>query len=81
MGFRCGWLKSQKSDAPLALELRPDKCGVIMSSDTSAYVGEIPDPNLIEAHYERGREPSPEIIEYLLNKKVKIVTHYWGENE
>jgi hypothetical protein len=77
--FQCKWLKSQRTEAPMAAELRPDKCGVILTADTSAYIGGTPDAELIEAHYERGREPSAEIAAYLSNKKVKTVTHYWGE--
>lgn len=77
--FECGWLKSQKSHTPMSAELRPDKCGVILHHDTSDYIGEKVDPDLIEAHYERGRDPTPEIIAYLAAKKVKTVTHYWGE--
>lgn len=77
--FACKWLQSQKSDAPMAAELRPDRCGVILTHDTSAYIGETPDAELIEAHYDRGREPSSAVVEWMRDKKIKTVTHYWGE--
>jgi hypothetical protein len=31
-GFRCVWLQTQSGDKPLALELRPDKSRIVMST-------------------------------------------------
>jgi len=32
--FECLWLHTQNTDAPLPLDMRPDKCGVILTSGT-----------------------------------------------
>lgn len=80
--FKCLWLKSQATNDPMAFELRPDKCGVVLTSDTSAAIGETPDPELIEVHVDRDTAQPlyrERMDTFLVGKKTKIVTHYYGE--
>lgn len=82
--FKCLWLKSKETDKPMAAELRPDKTHVVLSSDTAASWGGVPDPDLIEVHVDRddpealNREP---IASFLADKKTKLITYYYGETK
>lgn len=79
--FECLWLKSLRTTKPMPAELRPDRCGVFLSSDTS----DIHDPNLIEVHVDRdypdALAPGKSIVEYLKDKKTKLITFYYGEHK
>lgn len=74
--FKCNWLKSQGTEQEMPLELRPDKCGVIMTADT-AVDGRKFDPDLVELHFYS--PPTNAILSYLKDKKTMMVTHYTGE--
>lgn len=63
----------------MAAELRPDKCGVILTADTAPARGEVADPDLIEVHVDRDARPSDAMVNYLMGKKTMLVTHYFGE--
>ena len=83
--YECEWLKSQKVNDRMPLELRPDKCGVIFQTAT-AYNNF--DPDLIEAHpaaawpsgdplaAENVRQHIAALTKY--GKRVLRVTHYDG---
>lgn len=80
--FACLWLKSQKTGVPMSPELRPDKTHVVLTSDTSAAIGEPVDPDLIEVHVDRDDPEAAErdpIASFLTSKKTKRITFYYGE--
>lgn len=82
--FACIWLKSQSTDAPLSPELRPDRTKVVLTEDTSAYIGEAVDPELIEVHVDAAHPEALEqepIKSFLAGKKTKLVTFYYGEQK
>lgn len=80
--FACLWLKSQGTANPQPPELRPDRTHVVLTSDTSAALGETLDTELIEVHVDREdpeaaeREP---LASFLKDKKTKRITFYYGE--
>lgn len=80
--YECEWLKSQRVNDRMPLELRPDKCGVIFQTATAANNY---DPDVIEAHPDVGWSTNPfeaenvkQHIDALLKygKKVISITHY-----
>lgn len=78
--FKCLWLKSQETGVPMPFDLRPDKCGVVLTSDTAAAIGQVPDPALIEVHVDRDTPGAlANIAPFLSGKKTKLITHYHGE--
>jgi hypothetical protein len=78
--FKCLWLKSQETDAPMPFELRPDKCGVVLTSDTSAAIGLPVNTDLIEVHVDRDTPDAlKNIAPFLTGRKTKLITHYHGE--
>jgi hypothetical protein len=80
--FACLWLKSQVTDAPQPLELRPDRTHVVLTSDTSASIGQPVDPELIEVHIDREHPEAAEqepLASFLAGKKTKGITFYYGE--
>ncbi len=74
--FSCSWLSSQRSDGPMSADLRPDRCGVMFTSDTTNG-----DPDLFECHVDRMTEAAKTYIdaEQAKGRKAKLVTFYLGE--
>ena len=75
--FKCNWLISQEADNPLPVNLRPDKCGVIFSHDTTDNRAD-----LVEMHFDG--EGNADAWSYIRASearglKMKRVTHYRGE--
>ena len=67
-------------------ELRPDKCGVIFTDDTSQHMGGTHDPDRIEAHEDHdGGVRNPQAVQSFIDemaafgKHVDKITHYHGE--
>lgn len=75
--FECNWLKSQRTEAPMAADLRPDKCGAMFTDDTSNT-----DPTILEVHIDGVMSRQAwQFIEDVQNtgRKAQRVTHYLGE--
>lgn len=51
--FECLWLRSQKRNDRMPIELRPDRCGVYFTEDTNQFSGGTFNPLRIEAHEDR----------------------------
>lgn len=79
--FECLWLKSQSNNDRMIPELRPDRCGVIFTHDTVN--GE---RDLIEAHPSANSLDNSHVRQFITEQekfgnRVKIVTHYIGEDK
>lgn len=76
--FECLWLESQRTDQPMADELRPDRSKVVLTHDTTDG-----DPELIEVHVDRETPDAlsqAPIQSFLQGRKTKFITHYYGES-
>ena len=69
--YECEWLKSQRVNDRMPLELRPDKCGVIFQTAT-AYNNF--DPDVIEAHPTEW--PSDPFIADNVRRHIAVLTKY-----
>lgn len=83
--YECEWLKSQKVNDRMPLELRPNNCGVIFQTATAANNY---DPDVIEAHPDVRWPTNPfeaaNVIEHIealtkYGKRVIGITHYEGD--
>jgi hypothetical protein len=80
--FKCHWLKSQGTRDAMPESLRPDRCGVILTDDTTNG-----DPNVIEMHADIPEDTSRGVFavhkEWLssMGKRMKLVTYYYGEEK
>jgi len=84
--FECLWLKSQRRNDRMSQELRPDRCGVIFTEDTSHHMGGTYDPDRIEAHEDRdGGVRNHEAVQSFVDEMTKFgkcvdkITYYHGE--
>jgi len=84
--FECLWLKSQRRNDRMPPELRPDRCGVIFTDDTSQHMGGKHDSDRIEAHEDRdGGVRNHEAVQSFVDEMIKFgkrvdkITHYHGE--
>ena len=84
--FKCNWLRSQSSPEPMAANLRPDRCGMMITDDTTDGRNDV-----FEVHFEKliGNDTG-EITEaardYIEDEKAKgrtakVVTCYYGERD
>lgn len=82
--FECHWLKSQFRNDKMSPEMRPDRCGVLFTSDTLGG-----DPLLFEVHIDPQRPDSvkSDIVREYIDEmqaggyKAKLITHYFDEDE
>jgi hypothetical protein len=78
-GFKCLWLKSQKTNHPMGPELRPDRCGVYFVGDVLGEPG-----SMFEVHPRAtdrdavNRSPVRDFIEQeqAEGRRAYLVTHY-----
>lgn len=76
--FECLWLSSQGSAEPMAQNLRPDRCGVMLTQDTTN--GE---NDLFEVHVHRMTSDAQSYIdaEQSKGRRAKFITYYRGEQK
>jgi hypothetical protein len=83
--FECLWLKSQKTNRIMGPELRPDRCGVMLTGPEPGDPEELfyvhPSAHDPDAMY---REPMASYLKEVQTEqgqRARLVTHYRGENE
>lgn len=84
--FECMWLVSQRRNDRMEPELRPDRCGVIFTADTSQHAGGTFDSTRIEAHEDHDTGvTNPEAVQKFVGEMSAAgywfdkITHYYGE--